>query len=70
MPVLDGLAATSQIRATPPASGTPRIVALTANATVDDQAAGRRAGMDDFLAKPITFAEFATLLRRWLPVGD
>jgi YD repeat-containing protein len=53
MPVLDGLAATEQIRSTPPPHGSPRIVALTANATVDDQAAGRRAGMDDFLAKPI-----------------
>jgi signal transduction histidine kinase/CheY-like chemotaxis protein len=62
MPVLDGLAATSQIRATPPATGTPRIVALTANATVDDQAAGRRAGMDDFLAKPIQEADLDLVL--------
>jgi signal transduction histidine kinase/DNA-binding response OmpR family regulator len=53
MPVLDGLAATERIREDPPGYGRPRIVALTANATVDDQAAGRRAGMDDFLAKPI-----------------
>ena len=57
MPVLDGLAATEQIRSSPPRHGSPRIVALTANATVDDQAAGRRAGMDDFLAKPIQEAD-------------
>jgi CheY-like chemotaxis protein len=53
MPSMDGLEATERIRAYPPGHGAPRIVALTANATVDDQAAGRRAGMDGFLAKPI-----------------
>jgi signal transduction histidine kinase/DNA-binding response OmpR family regulator len=62
MPVLDGLSATEEIRSAPPAHGSPRIVALTANATVDDQAAGRRAGMDDFLAKPIQEADLDLVL--------
>ncbi len=62
MPVLDGLAATERIRQDPPPHGPPRIVALTANATVDDQAAGRRAGMDDFLAKPIQEADLDLVL--------
>jgi signal transduction histidine kinase/DNA-binding response OmpR family regulator len=62
MPVLDGLAATEQIRSSPPHHGLPRIVALTANATVDDRAAGRRAGMDDFLAKPIQEADLDLVL--------
>ena len=62
MPVLDGLAATERIREEPPPHGPPRIVALTANATVDDQAAGRRAGMDDFLAKPIQEADLDLVL--------
>lgn len=62
MPVLDGLAATEQIRANPPAHGAPRIVALTANAMVDDQAASRRAGMDDFLAKPIQESDLDAIL--------
>jgi CheY-like chemotaxis protein len=53
MPSMDGLEATERIRAYPPGHGAPRIVALTANATVEDQTAGRRAGMDGFLAKPI-----------------
>jgi signal transduction histidine kinase/CheY-like chemotaxis protein len=62
MPVLDGLSATEEIRSSPPAHGSPRIVALTANATVDDRAAGRRAGMDDFLAKPIQEADLDLVL--------
>jgi signal transduction histidine kinase/DNA-binding response OmpR family regulator len=62
MPVLDGLAATERIREDPPSHGPPRIVALTANATVGDQAAGRRAGMDDFLAKPIQEADLDLVL--------
>ncbi|KUL27746.1 histidine kinase [Actinoplanes awajinensis subsp. mycoplanecinus] len=62
MPILDGLAATERIRADPPPHGAPRIVALTANALVDDKAASLRAGMDDFLAKPIQDRELDTIL--------
>jgi CheY-like chemotaxis protein len=62
MPVLDGLAATEQIRARPPVHGAPRIVALTANAMVDDRTASERAGMDGFLAKPIRDAELDAVL--------
>jgi signal transduction histidine kinase/DNA-binding response OmpR family regulator len=62
MPVLDGLAATERIRAHPPSHGSPRIIALTANAMVDDRAASRRAGMDGFLAKPIREAELDAVL--------
>ncbi|HSK56675.1 MAG TPA: response regulator, partial [Jiangellales bacterium] len=51
MPVVDGLEATRRIRAGGGAQ--PRIVALTANSTVDDLAACTDAGMDGFLAKPI-----------------
>ncbi|MCU7726320.1 ATP-binding protein [Actinoplanes sp. KI2] len=62
MPVLDGLAATERIRARPPSHGRPRIIALTANAMVDDRAASHRAGMDGFLAKPIREAELDAVL--------
>jgi CheY-like chemotaxis protein len=62
MRVLEGLTATERIREDPPPHGPPRIVALTANATVDDQAAGRRAGMDDFLAKPIQETDLDSVL--------
>ncbi len=62
MPVLDGLAATEQIHAEPPPHGAPRIVALTANAMVDDRTATARAGMDGFLAKPIREADLDAVL--------
>ncbi|WP_436520835.1 ATP-binding protein [Actinoplanes sp. HUAS TT8] len=69
MPVLDGLAATERIRADPPAHGAPRIVALTANVMVDDQAAATEAGMDGFLAKPIQEPELDAVLAAATPTG-
>jgi len=56
MPRMDGLEATRRIRADEgPNRGTP-IVALTANAFVEDVARCRAAGMDGHLAKPIRAA--------------
>lgn len=49
MPVLDGLAATQQIKARPQP---PIIIALTANAFVEDRQEALRVGCDDFVAKP------------------
>ena len=51
MPGLDGLAATRGLRAR--GSRTP-VVALTADAFEDDRRACLEAGMDDFLAKPLS----------------
>jgi len=53
MSELDGLAATRAIRARHGDRG-PWIVGLTANVMAEDRAACFAAGMDDFLAKPIT----------------
>ncbi|MDP2773380.1 MAG: response regulator [Nocardioides sp.] len=64
MPVMDGLEATRRIRADLPADRQPRIVAMTANALVEDREASLAAGMDDHLAKPVRAEELAEVLAR------
>jgi CheY-like chemotaxis protein len=67
MPKMDGLEATRRIRALTDANRTP-IIAMTANAFVDDRRACEDAGMDDFLSKPVDPEQlFATILK-WLVV--
>lgn len=63
MPVMDGLDATRAIRA----SGYRRpIVGLTANAFTTDRQACLAAGMDDFLAKPVTRDKLLRVLEQQL----
>ncbi len=56
MPVMDGLEATRQIRASlrPDASTVP-IIAMTANAFSEDAQKGKEAGMDEYLTKPLDY---------------
>jgi len=65
MPVMDGYAATRAIRGREAAGG-PRmpIVAVTANAMREDYDRCRDAGMDDFVAKPVTLAALAQAIER------
>lgn len=62
MPVMNGVEATKQIRDLPLKSAQPRIIALTANATPEQQAECERAGMDNYLTKPIKPAELQAAL--------
>jgi CheY-like chemotaxis protein len=43
------------------------IVAVTANAVVGDRERCVAAGMDDYLAKPVTAADITAICRTWLP---
>ncbi len=66
MDEMDGLTATRRIREWEIAHGKPRtpVVALTANAFSEDRAACLAAGMDDFLAKPVTLDHLRVMLDR------
>jgi CheY-like chemotaxis protein/HPt (histidine-containing phosphotransfer) domain-containing protein len=67
MPVLDGFAATAAIRQRDGAGRRTLIVAATANALAAERERCMAAGMDDYLAKPIAYADLVALLNRWLP---
>jgi CheY-like chemotaxis protein len=71
MPVLDGFAATAQIRANEAASAGRRvpIIALTANALQGDADRCLAAGMDGYVPKPFAQDELAHALAPWLGVG-
>jgi len=70
MPVLDGLAATRAIRQAQAASHEPSrhtcIVAMTANALSGDREACLAAGMDDYVAKPLTPTSVNAVIERLL----
>lgn len=65
MPVLDGLAATREIRALPyPAAGVP-ILAMTAQDTREAAHECKDAGMNDYLAKPVDPDRMAEKILHW-----
>ena len=61
MPVMSGIEATREIRRR---GLSVRILGLTGNAFVSDRTDCLRAGMDDFLAKPVTLEKLAQALDR------
>jgi two-component system, sensor histidine kinase and response regulator len=67
MPVLDGFLATTEIRKKEAFKKSERVpvVAFTANAMADDRKKCSDAGMDDFIAKPVTMNKIEELLRKW-----
>ena len=69
MPEMDGFEATREIRRLEgPERHTP-IIAVTASVMNEDRILCAKAGMDDFLAKPVQPDKLAAVLGRWLPVN-
>jgi len=66
MPDVDGFEATRQIRLLKGKKGKVPIVALTAHATDKDRDKCRRAGMNDFLSKPIDGNRLNLVLNSYL----
>jgi PAS domain S-box-containing protein len=65
MPILDGFAATREIRHREGDSRHTVIIALTANALKEDRQLCLQAGMDDYLSKPILKHQLADRLEHW-----
>lgn len=69
MPVLDGLAASREIRADARFRDLP-ILAMTAHAMSGDREASLEAGMNDHLTKPIDPETLYQALLRWIPANN
>ena len=66
LPQLDGWEATRRLRTSPDLTATP-IIAVSAHAGLEDAAAARAAGCDDYITKPIALAAFLQLIESHLP---
>ncbi len=65
MPEMDGLEATAAIRALPGDRRRVIIIAMTANAMQGDSDICLKAGMNDYIAKPVTPDKLASVLAAW-----
>jgi signal transduction histidine kinase/DNA-binding response OmpR family regulator/CHASE3 domain sensor protein len=65
MPEMDGLEATREIRKDPQFARLP-IIALTANAMIDDRTRCLEAGANDYIAKPLDVDKLLSLARVWI----
>ena len=70
MPEMDGLEATRQIRQLPGSRGRVPIIALTADVLDDTRETAFRAGMNDFLFKPVQRAALQEAMARCLQAHD
>lgn len=69
MPEMDGYRAAKAIRDLPGGRGRVPIIALTASAEESERRKCEKAGMDDFISKPIRRQELSEVIRRWTAPG-
>lgn len=69
MPVMDGFEATKKIREMSQFSSLP-IIAMTANAMLEDRNAALKAGMNDHIGKPFSLENLVHTLNRWVKIAS
>jgi CheY-like chemotaxis protein len=67
MPVMDGFAATAELRLREGEGRHTPVIALTADTTNAAREACFAAGMDDYLGKPFSRATLRAAIARWVP---
>lgn len=65
MPIMDGITATREIRKNPALADLP-IIAVTANVMRNDKENCLKAGMNDYIPKPVNPTQLYTTLVRWI----
>ncbi len=72
MPIMDGLEATRKIRKANTGILSPQIpvIALTAHAMNGDKEKALKAGMNDYMIKPVTLHGLSEVLKKWLKKPD
>jgi PAS domain S-box-containing protein len=71
MPLLDGYATTKRLRVAED-DGRQRtpVIAMTANAMLEERQRCLDAGMDDYLVKPVRVSDLQRVLQRWIAEGS